>query len=751
MSIHRCLKVLSRAGLAAALAFAAGPARADCDANGNTVSGTDFCFHIVGSDTLFDIMTQAINAARTSSNPAVAAAANDLFYQGGGSGTAETALTTPASSTDLGTESIGPMSRNFRPAFIDPGDPSFIQRSSTTLTNTGHRAWAPTVRNVVGLDAAVFVFGGSAGLNDIAFPTETEQPPPPATFNGQTVPIGVATQKAVRNNAGLPANYASSAAFNNLASTVNYSSLMMTILGGVDGSGTLAACADVRRARAVADLAAAVGVTTLEHLYRRDDASGTTDTFKDRVIVVPNVQTPLRYASVGGRFCNGAAPGNTVAGICSIPDASGIYQTCSSGLFGGEAVCPAGAQFGVCLYNRSNQDLDPIRRSCSVANAPAPAGGFGPWPTTCTDYVAGLPCSYNDGNPNCSQGLIVGLSDTDRDTRVPRVATDVTLSIAERVAQGGGLVLGYAGRTSVDPDRITGTKAPSINGLLASPENTRANQYLLARKLFVQFSGNGVDMTASPFYLDSPILLTSGGSDRKTREKVLFDGFISPNPAGSRLPMDNIVNGLGFISCLDPNDPAYGLGDPTGTGTLCDLSPHSPVVGALSAVAGGGASGLAAKVAKTIKWNGSSPAVVTTGTVTSGWQNFRLCTSAAPCSCSGTEPCLSSGSYTTPTCANSTQMTCTSSSLASCTSAAVSMCETGRCSAGACTLGNVNVVTGAAESKPLDAPCTADTECTSGFCRDRYGFGAGAQARGRVCCAASDPVCTAAPPIAAFP
>jgi hypothetical protein len=174
-------------------------------------------------------------------------------------------------------------------------------------------------------------------------------------------------------------------------------------------------------------------------------------------------------------------------------------------------------------------------------------------------------------------------------------------------------------------------------------------------------------------------------------------------------------------------------------------------VGALSAVAGGGASGLAAKVAKTVKWDGSSPAVVTAGTVTSGWQNFRLCTAAAPCSCSGTEPCLSSGSYTTPTCANSTQMTCTSSSLASCTSASVSMCETGRCSAGACTLGNVNVVTGAAESKPLDAPCTADTECTSGFCRDRYGFGAGAQARGRVCCAASDPVCTAAPPIAAFP
>src|SRR5215468_4875791 len=284
----------------------------NCIANPNDAAN---CFHLKGSDTLFDIMTDAINAART----AGVVGADKLFYDGTGSGNAESQMrfvggSQPGGNANLGVQSIGPMSRNFRPGVIDNLSVGFNQRTGTNLTGNGHALWAPSCQNVIGLDAAVLLTratGAGAGCRNINF----------NTFNDTTFP-GASVPRATTNNAALPVLFGNGSAFNNLASTSNYSNLLMIILSGVDGSGSIAACSDPRRIQAVQDLAGCMGVDHIEHLYRRDDNSGTTDTWKDRIMTIPSTADP-RYAWVGGRFCNNQSIGGingaaNQTGICAI-------------------------------------------------------------------------------------------------------------------------------------------------------------------------------------------------------------------------------------------------------------------------------------------------------------------------------------------------------------------------------------------------------------------------------------------------
>ncbi|HYV66584.1 MAG TPA: hypothetical protein VE964_10110, partial [Myxococcales bacterium] len=102
-------------------------------------------WHLKGSDTLFDIMTQSILNARAAAVPG----ANNLIYDGTGSGNGENQMragTCPAGVAPpcRGVQSIAPMSRNFRPASTD-ANPS----------------WTPGVQNVIGLDAAVVISKGA--------------------------------------------------------------------------------------------------------------------------------------------------------------------------------------------------------------------------------------------------------------------------------------------------------------------------------------------------------------------------------------------------------------------------------------------------------------------------------------------------------------------------------------------------------------------------------------------------------------
>ncbi len=253
-----------------------------------------------GSDTWFDVITQALIQANTDCpGTDVTNTISNLHYAGGGSGTGETNLLNNK-------QSIAPMSRNFKGAIIGTGG---------THTN-----WTPTLRNVGGLDAAVVdTKGGANRIKNIQLPT----------------PVGV-TNEAAPNDPAVPCDFGTQGSC--------YTQLMGIVLGGTDGSGSVAACSSPARVQAILDLAALQHVSTIEHFYRRDDNSGTTDTIKEK----------LKIAN----FCNGRA----------------------RGILGSNTVDPTN-------NNLNNQDNDPIRRAC-----PAPSASFRA--NKCTDFTTGLICTF---------------------------------------------------------------------------------------------------------------------------------------------------------------------------------------------------------------------------------------------------------------------------------------------------------------------------------------------------------------------
>ncbi len=608
MSKNRRTSRIVLGALAASLTAVAGRAEAACDANGNPIGGGP-CYKIKGSDTLFDIMTKAINDART----AAVSGATDLFYEGTGSGNGESQLT-KATASGIGVQSLAPMSRNFRPTVIDSAASGFSARTAANPTGTGHVAWAPTAANVVGLDAAVFVVKNSVLLDNLDF----------GTFIDASVPT--AFRKAKHNDTALLPDFGNGSAFNNLNPTVNYNNIMSVVLSGVDGSGTIKACADPRRVQAIQDLAGLLGVTTIEHVIRRDDNSGTTDTFKDRIMVVPNTGgIATRYPWTGGRFCNGTA----VGGISSTTLQQGLCSATRTTTCTVDANCPAGEK---CWFNLNNQDFDPIRRPCSPADGTRA-------PTSCTDMVTGAPCKASDGNANCTQGLIVALTDTDPGS------SDITISIGNRVKISGGEVIGYAGREAASAALTT--KSLGINTIRSIDDRVRDSTYLLARRLFIQNSYvNSTSVDDIPTCNQTNNGITGGGSDQLTKEQNLWSAFLS-----NRALMDPIVRQFNFIRCAstaDGDDPCNE------SNNLCCTVPAAPTPGAYGAYTPSGAftTGGAKSINSAGKlWNGTSavPATCAAGALCVGGGTCDAVTLTCPnaelrplnAACSVDSDCLS--------------------------------------------------------------------------------------------------------------
>jgi ABC-type phosphate transport system substrate-binding protein len=522
-------------GLSALLALAAGQASAQVASNCPNYSDTsNGAYCINGSDTLFDIVTQSIKNKVASDKAAVTAGTavaptilqgtsgaalsrSALFYNGGGSGNAENSMKAGAPGAGgtiggggLGTQSIGAMSRNFRPATV-----------------TQFPSWQPTVQNVVGLDAAVIVVKNTANrYKNFALPL-----------------LATDGTKANPNTSTLSITFGTPGS--------GYDQILEVILSGIDGSGSVAACSDPRRLQAVADFSAANGVGLIAHFYRRDDNSGTTDTFKDKIAV--------------GRFCNGAG--------------AGVLGT------------------NITNANLNNQDFDPIRRPCDgpiagVRNA-----------VSCTDLTTGSACTDSVANPNCTQGLVTALSDNDPGR------SDITTSIAGRVGNdSSGQTVGYAGREAA---RQAGnpTAAPFINTLPPSDTLVRQDLYMLARRLFVQRApsnssldaavsagttarSNATGVCASPPCLEkaSDLNTTSntlkcpqltsntcagGGTTQQSFEDALFNymtdsgGTGSQDGAPGRCNVDPVVKQFGFLTCLDDCTLI-----PSGSGNLCSKSPY---------------------------------------------------------------------------------------------------------------------------------------------------------------------------------
>jgi hypothetical protein len=310
-------------------------------------------------------------------------------------------------------------------------------------------------------------------------------------------------------------------------------------------------------------------VTTLNHLFRRDDNSGTTDTFKDRIIVVKNSGAiAARYVFTGGRFCNGTAVGQISGaaaqqGICSNNRGLTCFTNKDCGTPNIPPSCTAGAGPNQCVYcqfNLNNQDFDPIRRPCTPSDGSRAA-------TSCTDMTTGRTCQASDANPNCTQGFVVALSDADPGS------PDVTVSIGKRVGSDNGSVIGYAGREAA---LGTGAKALKINTVSATDPNVRNSAYLLARRLFIQNTFvNSSDANDVPTDNQTANSVTGAGALQLTAEQNLWNQFLS-----NRALMDPIVRQYNFIRCAstaDGDDPSLE------SNNLCATTPAAPVPGALGA------------------------------------------------------------------------------------------------------------------------------------------------------------------------
>jgi hypothetical protein len=302
-------------------------------------------------------------------------------------------------------------------------------------------------------------------------------------------------------------------------------------------------------------------VATLQHVIRRDENSGTTDTFKDKIAV--------------GRFCNGNA----------------------FGVLGPNKVHP----------NLNNQDLDPIRRPCD-----APIAGVREQ-VTCTDLTTGALCT---SGATCTQGLVTAISENDAGI------TDYTVSIAKRVeGDNTGATVGYAGREAIR--QASGlTAGPFINTVPPTDVLVRQDSYMLSRRLFLnrgpaivaRDSGTALGFTFDPASNNyrtangsgalgtcatgttcnervqntntannslpcpdgSANKCTGGGVTQRGFEDALFNYMTDPDGGGSqdgnqgRCNVDPIVKQFGFLTCLDDCTLT-----PSGGANLCSKTPYT--------------------------------------------------------------------------------------------------------------------------------------------------------------------------------
>ena len=389
----------------------------------------------------------------------------NLVYRAMGSGQAENEMNAVPP-----TQSIGFMSRNFKQAILDA--------HTAHNDHFGTDGWQPDTNNVLGLDAAVVVINSYAGhMTNVSMPLDPNSP----------------------GKAALNSDFA-------------------LVMSGLDGAGTTAACRSQQRLDALSRLTIAMhGSGQISHIYRRNDASGTTDTMRERVRIT--------------RFCNGQAPGGVKSDGVSL------------------------------WHNLDADDMDPIRRDC-VSFAPDDPGKtqtrctYWPYNATCqpgwdstTNPVTGAPAT---GIP-CTQGLVVALTDGDPDENHPGQTLDITRSIAQRVADDA-TVLGYAGREAA---KQTGTAGPNINRISFADGVVRLGAYLLSRRLYLNH-GDPLPNSTNP---------GDANYDKQLQEDTLYNW--ATDPATGRCHVDPIIKAKGFVTCT----PSCHTWPPSGY-NLCTDTPY---------------------------------------------------------------------------------------------------------------------------------------------------------------------------------
>jgi hypothetical protein len=193
-----------------------------------------------------------------------------------------------------------------------------------------------------------------------------------------------------------------------------------------------------------------------------------------------------------------------------------------------------------------NDDNDPIRRSCPASDSTLA-------PTPCTLWPSRTRCTREVEGDACTQGLVVSLSQNDPGQ------LDITTSIAYRVSHDGtSQTLGFGGR---EASRRFGNAAASINTNSPSDFNVRGDAYILARRLFVNWSDRIVGYPTP----------SAAQTQQELDEEALYE-WMTNSDSGGRYNVDPILTSHGFLPCM----PTRGA-EPSGGSNLCSKQVPPPV------------------------------------------------------------------------------------------------------------------------------------------------------------------------------
>lgn len=494
---------------------------------GGSALATEFGFK--GSDTLFDVMTEAIRLYKIELAKGTCTTADCVKYLGTGSGSGENAM---ANHSATPYQRIAPMSRNLNSASQTKCETD-TARTLSGAVGAGNCRAEP--KNVLGLDAAVIVEGRGSFTSCPNIQPNTDPLDPTL---------------AADNN------------------------ILQLILGGTGGTGDWVACSSPARVQAIQTLRACnVGLGAFSRFYRRDNSSGTSDSVREKLKVqrfcsgvsspaagsinanlVGNDNDPIRALD-----CPPAIPGSRQPVKCTVTDpaSTNYLKDCSSKRCTGGGTIDGVAY--VAGFLACNADAD-----CAALSArTSPAVNLG----TCTAGLA-------PAEPGCTSGFVVALSEPDNAS-----VSDITLTIEARILADNAAI-GYAGREAIKKAPISGSPAfgPTINTNQSSDSNVRQDKYLMARRLWLHDTCNQNAGTVIPTCAAGA---TGPGCDRtdqaasavngRDAAECEFFGWATdelPNVSlkSGRENIDPIMKQFGFITCTD------NFGQPTGDANLCSKS-----------------------------------------------------------------------------------------------------------------------------------------------------------------------------------